>query len=304
MATETTAAAFRRIMVGYDERPEGRDALHLGKVFAEATGATLLLASVFPYHEQGIGKQDLEQTLREAGERVFAPALDELGEAAETRALGNRSATDAIRDLAAEQDADLIVVGSTHRGSFGRVLPGSTALRLLSESGCPVAVAPRGFAGSAADDTMHVIAVAYDGSEQSDAALGVGCELAADQSATIRLITVNPPPHGYTFAAYDPRMRDSYRAAMDAAVTRIPPEVRPLGQLLDGDPARKILEMTELGVDLLVMGSHGWGPFGRMALGSVSAKVLAEASCPVLMVPTPVGRSLEPEPAGADLTSA
>ena len=38
-------------------------------------------------------------------------------------------------------------------------------------------------------------------------------------------------------------------------------------------------------VDLLVCGSRGRGPLGRVVLGSVSAGVLRKARCPVLVVP-------------------
>jgi nucleotide-binding universal stress UspA family protein len=52
--------------------------------------------------------------------------------------------------------------------------------------------------------------------------------------------------------------------------------------LLDGDPAREIVECArreEAG--LMVMPTHGYGPFRRMLLGSVTAKVLHDADCPV-----------------------
>ena len=49
-----------------------------------------------------------------------------------------------------------------------------------------------------------------------------------------------------------------------------------------GDPASKIEEMAEHEqVDLIVMPSHGYGPFRRLALGSVTAKVLHDLACPV-----------------------
>lgn len=49
-----------------------------------------------------------------------------------------------------------------------------------------------------------------------------------------------------------------------------------------GDPAAKIEEMAEHEqVDLIMMPSHGYGPFRRFALGSVTAKVLHDLKCPV-----------------------
>ncbi len=53
--------------------------------------------------------------------------------------------------------------------------------------------------------------------------------------------------------------------------------------LLEGDPARKIVQYAhDHGADLLVMPTHGYGGFRRFVLGSVTAKVLHDADCPVL----------------------
>ncbi len=41
---------------------------------------------------------------------------------------------------------------------------------------------------------------------------------------------------------------------------------------------------SELGVDVIVVGSHGHGGLGRLFLGSVSEHVVRHASCPVLVV--------------------
>jgi nucleotide-binding universal stress UspA family protein len=49
-----------------------------------------------------------------------------------------------------------------------------------------------------------------------------------------------------------------------------------------GDPAAKIEELADHEqVDLIMMPSHGYGPFRRFALGSVTAKVLHDLKCPV-----------------------
>lgn len=53
--------------------------------------------------------------------------------------------------------------------------------------------------------------------------------------------------------------------------------------LLEGDPARKLTEFAQNHhMDLIVMPTHGYGGFRRFMLGSVTAKVLHDADCPVL----------------------
>jgi len=53
--------------------------------------------------------------------------------------------------------------------------------------------------------------------------------------------------------------------------------------VLEGDPARQIVDYAHrTEVKLIVMPTRGYGPFRRFLLGSVTAKVLHDADCPVL----------------------
>jgi len=52
--------------------------------------------------------------------------------------------------------------------------------------------------------------------------------------------------------------------------------------VLEGDAAQKIVAYSHAErVDLIIMPTHGYGPFRRFLLGSVTAKVLHDADCPV-----------------------
>jgi nucleotide-binding universal stress UspA family protein len=52
--------------------------------------------------------------------------------------------------------------------------------------------------------------------------------------------------------------------------------------VLEGDPAREIVEFAHSeGAGLIVMPTHGYGPFRQFILGSITAKVLHDADCPV-----------------------
>ncbi len=52
--------------------------------------------------------------------------------------------------------------------------------------------------------------------------------------------------------------------------------------LVEGDPADVIVRSAyERGADMIMMATHGCGPFRRFILGSVTAKVLHDAHCPV-----------------------
>jgi nucleotide-binding universal stress UspA family protein len=52
--------------------------------------------------------------------------------------------------------------------------------------------------------------------------------------------------------------------------------------LREGDPATTIVSVAqETGAGLILMPTHGYGPFRRFILGSVTAQVLHDADCPV-----------------------
>ncbi len=56
-------------------------------------------------------------------------------------------------------------------------------------------------------------------------------------------------------------------------------------QLAMGQPVDSILDHARDGVDLIVAGTHGKSGLSRWLLGSTSAALLADATCPVLLVP-------------------
>jgi nucleotide-binding universal stress UspA family protein len=52
--------------------------------------------------------------------------------------------------------------------------------------------------------------------------------------------------------------------------------------VLEGDPARQIVNYAHSeNMGLIVMPTHGYGPFRQFILGSITAKVLHDADCPV-----------------------
>jgi len=52
--------------------------------------------------------------------------------------------------------------------------------------------------------------------------------------------------------------------------------------VLSGDPATQIVSYAQSeGMSLLVIPTHGYGPFRRFILGSTAAKILHDANCPV-----------------------
>lgn len=75
---------------------------------------------------------------------------------------------------------------------------------------------------------------------------------------------------------------DELKMRLDSALVREFAHV-PVERVVDvGDPARVITEFAHANkVDLIMMPTHGYGPFRSLLLGSVTAKVLHDAECPV-----------------------
>jgi nucleotide-binding universal stress UspA family protein len=131
-------------------------------------------------------------------------------------------------------------------------------------------------------------------------AFSPGCRGATQYAETLAchfhseliLLHVVPPPPGL----YTAPEATAYSTAAELTGERVEqrkielktyledhhPHVRLTRQVVTGDPAHEIAAYArDHEVDLIVMATHGYGPFRRFLLGSVTAKVLHDAACPV-----------------------
>ena len=69
---------------------------------------------------------------------------------------------------------------------------------------------------------------------------------------------------------------------LDALVGKIAPNQKSERLVVEGDVVQQIKRIAEeRGVDLVVLSTHGYGPFRRFLLGSVTAKLLHDLDCPI-----------------------
>jgi nucleotide-binding universal stress UspA family protein len=248
----------------------------------------VLVVAVIPYGPLPVDFSTLEDDAAKEAEPLFDQARKRLsGLDLECRAFGGGSAAQVMTDIAEAEEIDLIVVGSPHRGTFGRTLIGSVAESLLHGAPCAVVVAPRGYAAERHDPFLRV-AVGYDGTPESKAALKRAEALATQTNATLEMVTVVAPPVAMPgmigYIPVDPPEPDKI---LNEAIHSVDSGLAVTGRRLDGPPARTLAEACEDGVDLLVAGSRRYGPVTRVLLGSVSTQLIHLASCPVLVVPRP-----------------
>ncbi len=267
-----------KIVIGFDGSSESRDALFLGNSIAHSTGADLIVATAAG------SPADLPSAATDRFVTAFDQARGELPHRDfAMRELRDVSAAAGLKDVAVQEEAEMIVIGSTHRGKLGRVVPGSVGERLLSGASCAVAVAPRGYARTE-HFGLGLIGVAFDGSYEAEVALQRATTLARLLDSKLRVITIVPSIDSAGDGTLGTLLQDKGHEVRDRALAELPPWLDVESVLEEGDPA---LALARHGVDLdlLVIGSRGYGPLRRTLLGGVSADVMRTAPCPVLVVP-------------------
>lgn len=271
---------YRKIISGHDGSEGGDDALALADAIRRATGGELTVIGVFP----GGPFVDPEQRVEYA--RKVEAAADRVG--AETDAFPAASPARGLHHAAEELGADLVVVGSKRETSPGHVSAGHVGLQLLHGSPCSVAVAPAGVRNG--DFALREIGVALDGSAESRNAQDAAVALAQQTGARVRLISVvsveaDAFGWGYGVINLEDDMREIYGERLRDAAARIPKEIEVETELLSRGPVSDLIEKAAARVDVLFLGSRGYGPVRRVLLGSISAPLVKHCLCPVVVVP-------------------
>jgi nucleotide-binding universal stress UspA family protein len=284
---------YRTIVVGYRPDEHGEDALALARVLAGARST------------ERVTVVEIVDGSRSHPKAVDPPALDWPAHVeVAARAVKADAVADALRSIGAEESADIVVLGSTHRGLAGRVFAGTTASALFGDAPWPIVIAPRNFRGSPAP--IRTVGVAFDNSSEAQAALDWAAEVAVEFSAAMRLIGVVAPPlpaeawagsvpgeawaGGLSIAEsmqVSDNLRDRSRGDLErarASVGRSDAEtVTVVGDVVAGlrDAAEQL--------DLLVVGTHHEELFGRLLMGSVSRGLAHGCPAPLAAVPRNAG---------------
>jgi nucleotide-binding universal stress UspA family protein len=137
------------------------------------------------------------------------------------------------------------------------------------------------------------IMVPTDASEYSRRALITALELARKFQAKVVLLVVMYTPEAYwdynpayTIEITKEQIEGTGEHTLMATLEGIDVGDVPLKKKkIQGHPSTVILEeISNENIDLVVMGSHGYGPIAGTVLGSVSQRVLRKSTCPVLIV--------------------
>jgi nucleotide-binding universal stress UspA family protein len=146
---------------------------------------------------------------------------------------------------------------------------------------------------------MEKIIAGVDGSPSSLKAVCLAADLAGKYGAELVLVTVEHDLSPALMAELETYMRQEHidvpvgelpteHAENVMADARLQAEANGAGKItsriLRGDPAEEIIGVAQReNADLIVVGSRGHGRLAGLLLGSVAQKVIAHASCPVLV---------------------
>ena len=174
----------------------------------------------------------------------------------------------------------MLVLGSCRRSLVGRVLIGDDTRAALNGAPCAVAVAPAGYVHES--QVIREIGVGYDGSPESEHAIELARELAHERGAKLSAFeavslpttafSTGPLPLGETVDALVSDARDRI-----GALGGVEPHAA------YGQPAEE-LGVYSASLDLLIVGSRGYGPVGRLIHGNTSQQLARMARCPLLVL--------------------
>jgi nucleotide-binding universal stress UspA family protein len=293
------------ILIGVDASERSEDAIAFGRRLADVAGAHVVVANAYPY--QAVPSRASNAAYREAlrddaleTTRRMRDALERLNDD-ETlvRVIADPSPAKALHHLAHAEQAALVIVGSSHTGRAGRVLPGSTGERMLHGAPCSVAVVPKDYR-TRADQPIRRIGVAYNDTDEARAALASAASLARALDAELQIIGIVATETFAAPVAMGAPGIASLRAdierrvgeLLDEAAAGVPADVTASTTQATGDAEELLTAQTEQ-LDILVMGSRGYGPLHAVIAGGLSGRLMRTAHCPVIVVPRGIEAPLE-----------
>jgi nucleotide-binding universal stress UspA family protein len=309
---------FRNILFPTDFTPHARSALKYAAAFARAGGRRVVLFSVqtgqVPANLMTLPERILQNQekswLLQLRSQVTELLTDPMFNGLEVDpVIVEGEPADEIAKAIREYDIDLVTVVTHGRRGLARALFGSTAEEIIAEAPCPVlTIRPpqHDFVhhrGSATEIRLNRILLATNLRPSSTVATNVARQMAENNGAELHAIYVIGDyfeqisvmfPEGGRSALS--RMREDVQSRMQSFAGEGAGRVKT--HIAEGRPYAEIVRLAaEIDADLIVIGTtvHASLFGGAPALGSEIERVVRNAPCPVLCVPS--GKVLTPLPA-------
>jgi nucleotide-binding universal stress UspA family protein len=208
---------------------------------------------------------------------------------------------EAIVARAASAGADLVIIGSRQRDGLERLIAGSTSHAVLRDASTNVLCVPGGDVLGLPPGALRLrrICVACDFSPEAEQAV-VDAFAAVEPDGEVVLVHVtDPAPLAAPVAALLPVLDPEALVSRDVAPLEarlralVPPfaegkRVRAEVVVASGKVVDEVLAVAErVGADVLAVGSRGRGALAAALVGSVTQRLIAASTRPVLVSRTP-----------------
>ncbi len=290
---------FKNVLVGVDGRPTGRDAIALAERLRDPTGKLTLAhvhtGELLPSHAITPGLLAEE---RRASEELLQEARATAGVSAGMVSIVAGSPGRGLHERSEEEDVDLLVVGSCHRGVLGRAMLGDDTRAALNGAPCAVAVAPAGYA----EHPCPIAELVWHTTERLRAWPPSPRHAISPRPPERRihaLEVVSIPTVAYT-GILPPAIGESIDVMLSEASAQMAKLEDVKGSAVYGLTAEELARFSR-GLDILIVGSRGFGPLKRLVMGSTSDYLERHAHCPLLVLPRPASVTAEGTPSAEDL---
>lgn len=295
-----------KVLVGLSTEKSSQDALALGVVLADTFAGGLTVANVyraaFDYPSRAHVDAEWRSYLVEQGQAVLDQAAEELADRDNVEYLvrGNKAESTGLRELADEQNSDVIVLGSADDAAPNHLSLGSTSDQLLHSSSVPIALAPKDYRAWNVSSIGRVV-VAFRRASGPEWALKATVRTLQqhgfDVAKSLELITLTEPlprlfGRGLRREKHEELRRSLIiRAEEDLAYGKslvqslVGEAIEVSGTVLQADnESRAFSRFDWKDDDLLVLGSTETGKLQRVFLGDTAYKLIRAATVPVVVV--------------------
>ncbi len=284
---------YNSIVVGFDESESSKAALKEASLRVKNHGGKLFLVHAVYFDKEEFTTLPSQMEKRfEIGTKVCLDARqnlhDDFGlDSRVESVICEGEPSDVIVEIAQGKKAELIALGTYGRKGLKRLLMGSVTSRVILNAPCDVLVVKK--TCPQCSGSYHSLLVAFDGSESSKKALTKACDLAKVDGADVSV--------QYVIPRYEEMMdffkTESVKKSLFEEAEKIVDGAKKISAGLgvsiktvvqEGHAAEKIVEFADtMKHDLIVVGTHGWRGVNKALMGSTAERVIAHASCPILI---------------------
>jgi nucleotide-binding universal stress UspA family protein len=288
------------IVAGVNASGQASAPLHLAAQLSRCTGDRIIAVAIverpWPPKLDPVENEYLDYVGAQA-QKSLKRMVDQLPDDLDVWHVVHQAASvpEGLTELAAEWNADVVVVGSSSTGLLGRVALGSVTDRLVHTAAVPVAIAPRSY--PAQRGRIERLTAAYGGQADAVGLVAASAQLAQRWSARLRIASFTVRPVTMFSGAIETGAEDlvvkQWARRTQEEITAQLEKARSGIDTLDAEVVigagatwRDAVDAVPWAAgDILVLGSGAAGPAAQVFLGSAAARILRHAPVPTMIVP-------------------